>query len=793
MADGDWTDQTNWVQTGGDTYPCPAGGPNGFMVVIDHTITADENYCSAYRTTINGELRIVSPYYGHNLGTISGNGTLYLENGTMPAGRYTSFLDCATGGTLEYGGSSDYNIIADLYNSVPNLLFTGTGKRVLPNKDLTICDKLMIDGPTLDNSVNNRKLTIQGTMERYNSGTFISGTGVGATVSFEGSSNQKIGGALGDFSGANAFNNLEINNASGLRINNNGAIEVTGNLLLTDGKIKTTSSNTLTISNAAINCVYPAGGSNSSYVNGPVMKKINQGDHFLFPVGGEDRAGNKLTLSATQSGTVYWTVQYFSPNSTHTSKDPNLSYVNAESYWHVSAPAGNMAVISLGWDPLSDLTPLMTANGLSDMRVSQYNTGTSTWDELPSTASGNNYNGTVSTISRITLTAGSGDFTLACVNSVKPRAKLSPAGPVCGTAGIPVTFTASVPIPFNYVLSYTIDGTPQSPVTVTSTPYTLPTPVAGVYKLTDFQYNSGSGNGVVDINTVETFDVPTTANAGSDQSICGGTSVTLAGNSPAVGTGLWSIVSGSGGTVVDPTINTSTFNGTNGSGYTLRWTISNGACTSSDNVAISFPLLPMQPEAFTMSSDKVCQGETGVQYIVPIDNTVTYNWSYTTGTGAAITGTTNSVQIDFADNASSGTVEVTATNGCGTSDVRTIDVTVNEKPDVTMTIVPAMDKICDGDFTSLKIDFTAGTGPYNFSLTYGSTSDSRSGITANPYTYNSANLPWIDDGTYDTDYTFVIPVITDANGCSNTNLGNKTVTVFKQPETGPTYHISNDF
>ena len=187
VANGDWTDQTNWVQTGGDTYPCPAGGPNGFMVVIDHTITADENYCSAYRTTINGELRIVSPYYGHNLGTISGNGTLYLENGTMPAGRYTSFLDCATGGTLEYGGSSDYNIIADLYNSVPNLLFTGTGKRVLPNKELTICDKLMIDGPTLDNSVNNRKLTIKGTMERYNSGAFISGTGVGATVSFEGS------------------------------------------------------------------------------------------------------------------------------------------------------------------------------------------------------------------------------------------------------------------------------------------------------------------------------------------------------------------------------------------------------------------------------------------------------------------------------------------------------------------------------------------------------------------------------------------------------------------------------
>jgi len=59
--------------------------------------------------------------------------------------------------------------------------------------------------------------------KRYNTGAFNSGTGISATVSFEGTGPQTLGGVLGDFTGTNAFNNLEINNSSGLTINNGGA------------------------------------------------------------------------------------------------------------------------------------------------------------------------------------------------------------------------------------------------------------------------------------------------------------------------------------------------------------------------------------------------------------------------------------------------------------------------------------------------------------------------------------------------------------------------------------------
>ncbi|MBN2349507.1 MAG: hypothetical protein JXJ22_11740 [Bacteroidales bacterium] len=686
LADGSWSDKDNWVQTGGDTYPCPPGGPNGFVVIVDHDINVDASFCSAYRTTINGKLNIIAPYFGHNLGTINGNGTFYLEGSTLPAGKYNSFFDCSGNSTLEYGGSSDYGIVADLFSSVPNLHFTGSGKRTLPNKDLTICKKLIIDGPVLDNSINNRKLTILGTMELYNTGAFISGSGVGATVSFSGSEAQTIGGSLGDFTGTNSFNNLEINNPAGLSINANGEIEVSGNLLLTNGTIQTDSANTLTINNVAINCVIPSAGSSSSFVNGPLIKKINQGDSFLFPIGKGTTLGSKMSLSSTRTGTLLWTAEYFTPNPTSTNLTSPLSYVNAKEYWAVRAGPGNQAVVNIQWDPLSDLTPLMTENGLSDMYVAGYNTGVGSWQSIGSGTIGDNNNGTVYTSSRVTFpSAISGNYTVACINSTKPRASLTPAGAICGTDGIPVSFTTTIPANLNYILSYTKNGIAQAPVTVSSLPYLLPTEATGaIYQLTSFTYNNPPDagpvrTGVVDPGTVTTYALPTVADAGIDQSICGGTSTTLAGNVPVLGTGLWTILTGAGGTLVQPTVTNSLFNGTNGTTYTLRWTISNGACTSSDNVIINFPLLPIQPGMFISSLDYVCQNTAGVMYSVNNDATATYNWNYT-ATGVSLNGTGNSITLDYSDIATSGTLSVTTTNGCGTSSPLTLDVTVYTLP-----------------------------------------------------------------------------------------------------------------
>ncbi len=653
-ADGIWNDNSIWDQTGGTPYVlAPGNGPNGFIVIVNHEVTANSNNCSAYKTTINGKLKIVAPFYGHNLGTVTGNGTLYLENGAFPAGLFTTFLDCNNNATIEYGGTGTYSIIADLYDNVPNLLFSGTGTRILPDKDITVCKSLKIgtltDGPILDNSVYNRKLIIQGTMERYNTGTFNGGSGTNATVEFAGSASQVIGGATGNFVGTSAFNNFEVNNTLGLTVN--GPTEIGGNLVLTNGLINTSSLNSLTIVNTAINCVFPPAGITTSYVNGPLTKKINQGDNFFFPIGQNLIPGNKISLSSTQTGTLLWSAQYFSPNSTFNSYTAPLAAVSWNEYWKVSAPAGNGAIVGLTWDPASDITPLVTMGGKNDMRVAWYNTGTSEWNEIPSNASGNDYNGNVSTTGRITIPAlGSSDFTMASVTTLIPKAKLSPTGPVCGISGVPVTFSAPVPVPPNYKLTYTVNGGAPQTVVITPAmmPYKIPTnPVTSqIIKLTGFSYNTdaagdGGLTGVVDVTTVTAYANPTTADAGIPQSLCGITATNLNGNIPVTGTGVWSIVLPNfGGTVITPTNPTSQFNGLNGKSYTLKWKISNGTCTSSSNTTVNFTLLPDAPTA--SPAQTLCTGAV-VSDIVASTPTGTVNWFANATGGVALPGTTTLV------------------------------------------------------------------------------------------------------------------------------------------------------
>jgi len=673
-SDGDWSDKSIWVPVG-SSPACPEGGPRGCIVIIKNVVNADINHLLSVKTTINGTLRIGSSTYGHDLGTVDGYGTLYLESGNIPAGTYTDFFDCSGNGTLEYGGSGTYTIIASLFNSIPKIKFSGTGSRVLPNKDLTICKSLVINGPALDNSVNNRKLTILGSMERYNTGTFISGSGSSpnATVTFAGTSAQVIGGTTGDFTGTNKFNNLEINNSAGLTIGENGAIEVNNVLLLTNGIIKTSSTSTLTLLSTSVSAVSPDGGSDASFISGPLTKYINNGESFIYPVGKDSKIGHDFTLTGTGGSTSPYTVEFFRPNSTATSIADPLKVSNTLEYWSVSSTSSTTVKVKIGWDSSSDLTPLTTDNGIADMRVAEFISGL--WTGLTSATSGGDYNGYVYNINSVSIGTTAILFTTAAVSGTLARAALSSSGVVCGAAGIPVSFTSFDPINLTYTLDYTIDGVAQPTITVTSLPYVLPTPEAGAYVLTGFKYNSGTVKGIVDVTAVNVYANPTTAEAGEAQSLCGLSATILSGNDPTVFSGLWTVVRGGSGSFDNNSQYNTTFTGDNGSSYTLRWTISNYSCSSSDTVVISFPVVASAPGEFTEYSKTVCRGSNGNVYTVTEISGVTYNWTYS-GTGHTFTGTGNSVTMAFDESATSGTLSVTTTNSCGTSTAKTFDIIV---------------------------------------------------------------------------------------------------------------------
>ena len=84
---------------------------------------------------------------------------------------------------------------------------------------------------------------------------------------------------------------------------------------------------------------------------------------------------------------------------------------------------------------------------------------------------------------------------------------------------------------------------------------------------------------------------PSQANAGGDQTVVGNSAI-LSATAPASGTGVWSIVSGTGGTIVNATDPHSTFSGLQPGNYTLQWTVTTACGSSNDQVQIHFTNTP---------------------------------------------------------------------------------------------------------------------------------------------------------------------------------------------------------
>ncbi|MCP4002072.1 MAG: hypothetical protein GY727_14280, partial [Gammaproteobacteria bacterium] len=86
------------------------------------------------------------------------------------------------------------------------------------------------------------------------------------------------------------------------------------------------------------------------------------------------------------------------------------------------------------------------------------------------------------------------------------------------------------------------------------------------------------------------FATPTDAFAGNDTIVESlQTTITLSANTPLVGEGLWSIVSGEGGSFDDATKPDAVFNGFVAHEYTLRWAIFTVCDTTFDDMNVTFP------------------------------------------------------------------------------------------------------------------------------------------------------------------------------------------------------------
>lgn len=425
-------------------------------------------------------------------------------------------------------------------------------------------------------------------------------------------------------------------------------------------------------------------------------------------------------------------------------------------------------------------------------------------------------------------TAMSGLYTLTTTNAVGctatasttvtvnplPQGSLTANGPFCATGTGQLTWTSTSGTgPFTVVYN---DGTANQTATgvVSGTPFTVvTTPVTSTTTYTLVSVTDSSSTACARTTgftgtsaTITVSPTPTTADAGPDQIVCAANTIALAANTATSGTGVWSIIGGSGGTVTTPSSPTSTFTGTTGTTYTLQWTISSGTCTAStDTVSITILSSLDYVNLQFPGSATICQGGTLTAYgqvyepgVTPgagqgANITVEFGYNLTNDTNpstwsnwfgatynSAVTGNNDEYQYTFTP-PSSGTFYYTFRYRQGTCDTWQYGgysagggnfwdgttyvsgvLTVNSRS--TAAVISGTASICSGSSTNLQIAITGGTSPYTVVYTSGS---------ASSYT-SSSNISVSPSSTT----TYTITSVTDANGCVGIgNSGSAVVTL----------------
>ncbi|WP_333862061.1 PKD domain-containing protein, partial [Chitinophaga sp.] len=231
----------------------------------------------------------------------------------------------------------------------------------------------------------------------------------------------------------------------------------------------------------------------------------------------------------------------------------------------------------------------------------------------------------------------------------------------------------------------------------------------------------------------------TPANAGPDQTVCGGTQFNLQGNVPASGTGQWTQVSGPAATIGNPTYFNTEVTPTTAGVYVFRWTITSPGCGSnSDDVAITVGGAPTTADAGADLSR--CQSTTAALS----GNTPTVGtgmWTQVSGPTAVITdphnpGTVVAQLVPGATHVFRWTI---SSGSCGSSademSVTVFDGTTaaNAGPDQT---------VCNVTQASL-----AGNAPLNGTGTWSQVSGPNTAAIASPN--NAAtNVSGLTAGTY---------------------------------------------
>lgn len=286
--------------------------------------------------------------------------------------------------------------------------------------------------------------------------------------------------------------------------------------------------------------------------------------------------------------------------------------------------------------------------------------------------------------------------------------------------------------------------------TVVSGTGTITSPTSAATTVTGIPYGSSItlrwtvSNGPCAVSTddvvITVQSQPTTSNAGPDQNVCA-TTATLAANPPIVGTGLWTLVGGTG-TITNPTSPTSGVTGLGTGSNTFRWTISNGACTAStDDVVITRDGLPTT--AIAGPDQAFCGSSTMLAGNSPSVGTGT--WTVLSGTATVVTPNSPSSSVT---GIAVGTVSLTWTISNGSCPASTDTLILTRYAAPANPTISGVVNVCIGNTTSLVASSGANQPTYEWfdAATGGSLLSSTSGYTTPPVTASDTFYVKVTDG-----------------------------------------------
>ncbi len=171
--------------------------------------------------------------------------------------------------------------------------------------------------------------------------------------------------------------------------------------------------------------------------------------------------------------------------------------------------------------------------------------------------------------------------------------------------------------------------------------------------------------------TITGLEAPSTANAGTAQTVCG-TTATLAGNAATTGTGTWTLISGAG-TITTPSSATSGITGLGIGANVFQWSIDNAPCVASTStVTITATLLA---DATISSLTPLCIGSPAFNL-----NAVTAGGTWS---GTGITSGASGTFDPSISGTGTFTITYTISGSCGNTDTALVTVTPNADATIT--------------------------------------------------------------------------------------------------------------